>query len=175
MAKLRQKIPAVVKALKKTQQRYMRNLHSNLDTRNKRVRVGDFVYTTNHQQRNKLQSRTVGDCPPSLQDDDTPPAPFTQGVGSEPNGLLLPSVHDLTTMVEDLMYQSTEATLIAPRWEGAPWESDAKRPVHGTMYCLTRQTTTMVRPLGHLLPINLTRKPTALHKTNPLCPNDSDP
>jgi len=126
MAKLRQKIPAVVKALQKTQQRYLRNLHSNLDTRNKRVRVGDFVYTNNHQQKNKLQSRTVGDCPPSLQDDDTPPAPFTQGVGSEPNGLLFPSVHDLTTTVEDLMYQSTEATHIAPRWEGAPWDSDAK-------------------------------------------------
>jgi len=24
------------------------------------------------------------------------------------------------------MYQSTEATLIAPRWESAPWSADAK-------------------------------------------------
>jgi len=60
MAKLRQKIPAVVEALQKTQQRYMRIFDSNVDTRNKLVRVGDYVYTTNHQQKNKLQSRTVG-------------------------------------------------------------------------------------------------------------------
>jgi len=60
MSKLRQQIPAVVEALQKTQQRYMRNFDSNVDTRNKRVRVGDYVYTTKHQQKNKLQSRTVG-------------------------------------------------------------------------------------------------------------------
>jgi len=60
MAKLRQQIPAVVEALQKTQQRYKRNFDSNVDTRNKRVRVGDYVYTTNHEQKNKLQSRTVG-------------------------------------------------------------------------------------------------------------------
>ena len=65
-------------------------------------------------------------CPPSLQGNDAPPAPVTQGVGSEPNELLLPSVLDLTTTVEDLMYQSTETTLIAPRWEGAPWYADSK-------------------------------------------------
>jgi len=65
-------------------------------------------------------------CPPSLQGSDAPPAPVTQGVGSEPNGLLLPSVHDLTTTVEDLMYQSTEATLIVPIWNRAPWYIDAK-------------------------------------------------
>jgi len=60
MTKLRQQIPAVVEALQKTQQRYKPNFDSNVDTRNKRVRVGDYVYTTNHQQKNKLQSRTVG-------------------------------------------------------------------------------------------------------------------
>jgi len=65
-------------------------------------------------------------CPPSLQDNDAPPTPVTQGVGSEPNGLLLPLVHDLTTTVEDVMYQSTAAPLIAPRWESAPWYADAK-------------------------------------------------
>ena len=51
---------------------------------------------------------------------------INQSNGSEPNGLLLPSVHDLTTTVENLMYQSTEATLSAPRWESAPWYADAK-------------------------------------------------
>jgi len=60
MAKLRQQIPAVVEALQKTQQRYKRNFDSNVDTRNKRVHVGDYVYTTNHQQEKKLQIRTVG-------------------------------------------------------------------------------------------------------------------
>jgi len=60
MAKLRQQIPAVVEALKKTQQRNKRNVDSNFDTRDKRVRAGDYVYTTNHKQQNKLQSRTVG-------------------------------------------------------------------------------------------------------------------
>jgi len=60
MAKLRQQITAVVEALQRTQQRYKRNFDSNVDTCNKRVRVGDYVYTTNHQQKNKLQSRTIG-------------------------------------------------------------------------------------------------------------------
>ena len=60
MAKLRQQIPAVVEALRKTHQRYKRNFDSNVDTRNKRARVGDNVYTNNLQQKNKLQSRTVG-------------------------------------------------------------------------------------------------------------------
>jgi len=68
----------------------------------------------------------VWPCPPSIQGDDAPPEPVTQGVGSEPNGLLLPSVHDRTTAVEDLMYQSIEAPLTAPRWESAPWYIDAK-------------------------------------------------
>ena len=68
----------------------------------------------------------VWPCPPSLQDNNAPPTPVSQGVGSEPNGLRLPSVHDLTATVEDLMYQSTEAPLITPRWESAPWYADAK-------------------------------------------------
>jgi len=68
----------------------------------------------------------VWPCLPSLQGNDAPPAPVTQGVGSDPKGLLLPSVHDVTTTVEDLMYQCTEATPIAPRRESAPWYSDAK-------------------------------------------------
>jgi len=60
MAKLRQQTPAVVEALQTTRQRDKRNFESNVDTRNKRVRVGDYVYTKNHQQQNKLQSSTVG-------------------------------------------------------------------------------------------------------------------
>jgi len=51
--------------------------------------------------------------PLPLQGADAPPAPNTQGVVFEPNGLLLPPVHDLTTPVEHLMYQRTGATLIA--------------------------------------------------------------
>jgi len=68
----------------------------------------------------------VWPCLPSLQGDEAIRAPVTQGVGSEPNGLLLPSVHDLTTTVEDMLYRSPEATLIAPRWESAPSYIDAK-------------------------------------------------
>jgi len=68
----------------------------------------------------------VWPCPPSLQDNDAPPTPDTQGVESEADGLLLPLVHDLTTTVEDLMYRSTDATLIAPRYESSRWYADAK-------------------------------------------------
>jgi len=60
MANLRQKIAAVLEALQKTHQRFKFNLDSIVDTRNKRIRVGDYVCTTNHQQENELQSRTVG-------------------------------------------------------------------------------------------------------------------
>jgi len=45
----------------------------------------------------------VRPCPPFLQDSESPPAPETQGVVSEPNGLLLPPVHNLVTIVEDLI------------------------------------------------------------------------
>jgi len=60
VAKPRQQIPAVVEALQNTQQRYNRSFDSSVNTRNKRVRVGDYVYTTNRHQKIKLQSRTVG-------------------------------------------------------------------------------------------------------------------
>ena len=60
MAKLRQQIPAVAEAFQKTQQRYKRNFDWNVDARNERVRVGDYVHTTIHQQKNELQSRTIG-------------------------------------------------------------------------------------------------------------------
>jgi len=63
-------------------------------------------------------------CPPHSQDADAPPGPVTQGVVSDPNALLLPAFPDLTTTVEDLMYLSTEETLLAPTWETAPWYID---------------------------------------------------
>jgi len=59
MTKLRHQIPAVAEALQKTQQRHERDFDSNVDTRNKRVRVGDYVYATNHQQNHKLKMRNV--------------------------------------------------------------------------------------------------------------------
>jgi len=69
---------------------------------------------------------TCGPVPRLYRTMTRPPRLLPQGVGSEPSGLLLPSVHDLTTTVADLMYQSTETTLIAPRWESAAWYADAK-------------------------------------------------
>ena len=60
MAKLRRQIPAVVEALRKTQQRYKRNFDTNVSPRNKSVRIGDYVYMTNHHRQHKLQSRAVG-------------------------------------------------------------------------------------------------------------------
>jgi len=60
MAKLRHKIPAVVEASKRTEPRYERILDSNVDGRKKRIRVGDYVYTPNDRQKNKLKSKTVG-------------------------------------------------------------------------------------------------------------------
>jgi len=42
-----------------TQQRYKRNPDADVDTRNRGIRAGDFVHATNHQQNNKLRSRTV--------------------------------------------------------------------------------------------------------------------
>jgi len=87
--------------------------------------------------------------PPPLQDADARQAPITQGTVSEPNGLLLPPVHDLATTVEYLQYQRTKTTLIALRWECAPWYIDAKAAVHRTKYCPTVQTTTIVKPFSH--------------------------
>jgi len=60
MARLRRKIPVVVEALRKTQQRYKRNFDHRVATRNADVKIGDYVYTTNHDRRNKLQSKAIG-------------------------------------------------------------------------------------------------------------------
>jgi len=60
MARLRKQIPIVVEALRKTQQRCKRNLDHRVATRNADVKIGDYVYTTNHDRQNKLQSKAIG-------------------------------------------------------------------------------------------------------------------
>lgn len=60
MAHLRKRIPDVVEALRKTQQRYKRNFDAGVSPRNARLRVGDYVYTTQHTREHKLQSKAVG-------------------------------------------------------------------------------------------------------------------
>jgi len=60
MARLRKQIPIVVEALRKTQQRYKRNFDHRVATRNADVKVGDYVYTTNHDRQNKLHSKVIG-------------------------------------------------------------------------------------------------------------------
>jgi len=60
MARLRKKILFVVEALRMTQQRYKRNFDHRVATRNADVKIGDYVYTTNHDPRNKLQSKAIG-------------------------------------------------------------------------------------------------------------------
>ena len=60
MARLRKQIPIVVEALRKTQQRYKRNFDHRVATRNADVKIGDYVYTTNHDRQNKLQSKAIG-------------------------------------------------------------------------------------------------------------------
>jgi len=60
MARLRKQILIVVEALRKTQQRYKRNFDHRVATRNADVKIGDYVYTTNHDRQNKLQSKAIG-------------------------------------------------------------------------------------------------------------------
>jgi len=60
MARLRKQIPIVVEALRKTQQRYKRNFDHRVATRNTDVKIGDYVYTTNHDRQKKLQSKAIG-------------------------------------------------------------------------------------------------------------------
>jgi len=103
MAKLRQQIPAVVEALQKTQQRYMRNFDSNVDTRNKRVRVGNCVYTKNHQPKNKLQSRTVGPFV-VLDADDSTYVVDVNGEERRVNSAMLPRPHGLRPQTRHHIY-----------------------------------------------------------------------
>jgi len=60
MARLRRRIPVVLEALRKTQQRYKRNFDHRAATRNSDVKIGDHNFTTNHDQQNKLQSKALG-------------------------------------------------------------------------------------------------------------------
>jgi len=60
MARLRKQILIVVKALRKTQQLYKRNFDHRVATRNANVKIGDYVYTTNQDRQNKLQSKAIG-------------------------------------------------------------------------------------------------------------------
>jgi len=60
MARLRKQIPIVVAALRKTQQRYKRNFDHRVATRNADDKIGDNVYTTNHDRQNKLQNKAIG-------------------------------------------------------------------------------------------------------------------
>jgi len=60
MARLHKQIPVVVEALRKTQQRYKRNFDHRVATRNADVKIGDSVYTTNHDRKYKLQSKAIG-------------------------------------------------------------------------------------------------------------------
>jgi len=60
MARLREQILIVVEALRKTQQRYKRNFDDRVSTHNADVKIGDYVYTTNHDRKKKLQSKVIG-------------------------------------------------------------------------------------------------------------------
>lgn len=60
LAKLRVRIPAVVEALRKTQQRYKRYFDANRGKRNDKIKIGDYVYTTNHERANRLDRKAIG-------------------------------------------------------------------------------------------------------------------
>ena len=74
IARLRKQIPIVIEALRKTQQRHNRNFDHPVATRNADVKIGDFVYTTNHDRQNKLQSKAIG--PFAVVDADTDASTF---------------------------------------------------------------------------------------------------
>jgi len=60
MARPRRQIPVVVEALRDVQQRYERHFDHQVATRNADVKIGDYVYTTNHDRQNKLQGKAIG-------------------------------------------------------------------------------------------------------------------
>jgi len=60
MASHRKQLPVVVESLRKTQQRYKRNFDDRVATRNADVKIAYYVYTTNHDRKNKLQSKASG-------------------------------------------------------------------------------------------------------------------
>lgn len=60
IAYLRVQIASVLNAMRKMQQRYKRNFDANLEQRNRHVKIGDYVYATNHQRANKLNPKAIG-------------------------------------------------------------------------------------------------------------------
>jgi len=72
MARMRKEIPIVVETLRKTQQRYKRNFDHRVATSNANVKIGDYVYTTNHDQKNKLQCKAIGPFVVIVADADAP-------------------------------------------------------------------------------------------------------
>jgi len=60
MASLRRQIPVVVEALRKKHQRYKCNFDHRVATRDADVKIVDYVYTTNHDRKNMLQSKAIG-------------------------------------------------------------------------------------------------------------------
>ena len=60
LARLGRQIPVVVEAFRKTPHRDKRNFDHPVATRNADVKIGDYVYTTNHNRRHKLKSKAIG-------------------------------------------------------------------------------------------------------------------
>jgi len=81
MARLRRQIPVVVEALRKTQQRYKRNFDHRVAIRSADVQIGDYVYTTNNDRQNKLQSKAIG--PFVVIDDDADASTFVIDIDGE--------------------------------------------------------------------------------------------
>jgi len=77
--KLRRQIPAVVEALRKTQQPYKRNFDTNVSPRNKSVRIEDYVNMKNQHRKQKPQRRAVGPYVVIDADDST----YVVNVGAE--------------------------------------------------------------------------------------------
>jgi len=99
MARLRRQIPVVVEALRKTQQRYKRNFDHRVATRNADFKIGDYVYTTNHDRQSKLQSKAIG--PFVVVDADADASTFVIDIDGEENRVssdhVTPDPHPTTT------------------------------------------------------------------------------
>jgi len=59
MARLRKQIPIVVEALRKTQKHYKLNSDHRVATRNADVKIGDYVYTTNHDRQKSCKAKPL--------------------------------------------------------------------------------------------------------------------
>jgi len=83
MARLREQIPIVFEALRKTQQRYKRTFDHRVATCTADVNIGDYVYTTSHDRQNKLQSKAIG--PFVVVDADADASTFVIDIDGEEN------------------------------------------------------------------------------------------